>query len=864
MARVTRGISLEEWEEKTKLTEKEKQSVYDLQDACTELPLPSNWYFGDKLLGSPLLSSSRSNSSGGLSPEQASVSASSPLNPHVLASRLLAGSKSPVPMTRTLSTANLLAEATAADTAAEKQVASEIGSEKPIETLQEFFDWFAVMESEMEKGQEDVYRNHLSMVELYQDACNEFLQDLKTTCQLFDDLEKDYSFVDSRTRSIQTACETLLEEQHRSTQLAEGLAARLEYFNQLEPIAKLFNSPGDDICLQPDFIPMLEKLDECIKYMQDHHSYRDSELYLMRFRQCMTRGITLIKMYVVSTLKTLGYDVYKQVNTKDATMGKQIAMYYVKFKTIAPTIRSLTAQVEKRCDHKEYQSLYEDMLHAYFQTRQQLLSPLISKKIQQLGPSDKELLDFAKNGCAYMMSLCSDEYNLFYNFFQKSGEQALYNYLDLLTSHLYDYLRPRIIHENDIITLSELCNVFLMYVMQDENDLVLGIMDDKNEVKFGHLIQNVLEDAQGRLVFRAQMFIHNDIQNYQPKPQDFENIRQQRDQQHEDPDNKQKTSVVLDANMATTAATLAISEEENSDTHSIRSARSNLLAEGNDESTGWFPTLQKTLWVLSKLYRCVQNGVFEDLAQEAVSLCNESLLKAGESVTTLKSRLDGELFLIKNLLVLKEQLAPFEANLVHAGKTLDFSHVSDSLSSLQQQKSLMFNPNALIGLAQKGMPRVVEVSLDSRREIDFQIKKVCEEFINHCVDGAVEPLTAFLIKLSAILPSAVLPKSPDGQDSPVQKLTQKDVQESTDQFMEAVEERIRFVIKKLREYVNDQKMEQILLKPIETSIIEQYKSFLIRIDIESREGGRIEVLAQKPMSAESVAVWLSQIKDQQA
>lgn len=298
-------------------------------------------------------------------------------------------------LTPTLSTANLLAEATAAESKAEKSVADAIGSNKSIETLQEFFDWFATMETEMERGQEDVYRNHLSIVDLYQKACDEFLVDLNATCQLFDDLEKDYSFVDLRTKSIQQACENLLDEQHRLTRLADGLAERLAYFNELEPIAKLFNSSVDDICLHPDFIPMLDKIDSCIEYMQEHQQYRDSELYLMRFRQCMTKGITSIKMYVVSKIKNLGYEVYKQVNTKDATMGKQMTMYYVKFKTIAPTIKSLTAQVEKRCEgHKEYQSLYEDMIHAYFQTRQQLLGPLLSKKIQQLGPNDKDLLGF--------------------------------------------------------------------------------------------------------------------------------------------------------------------------------------------------------------------------------------------------------------------------------------------------------------------------------------------------------------------------------------------------------------------------------------------------------------------------------------
>ncbi|KAI8973751.1 Sec34-like family-domain-containing protein [Mycotypha africana] len=495
MSKVARSISLEDWEEKTKLSEKQNQSVYELQNACAELPLPPNWYIQDKMAGSPIATP------GFQTPEQSTYT-SGPVNPHFLASRLL-GSDS---IKRTLSTANLLAEATAADTAAEKQMANEIGYRKPIDTLQEFFDWFTAVETEMERGQEDVYQNHLSTVLLYQNVCEEFLEDLKATCQLFDDLKENYSFVDLRTRSIQEACETLLKEQERLTHVADGLSSRLAYFNQLESVVKLFNSPGEDICLKPEFIPMLDKLDECINYMQEHPEFRDAELYHMRFRQCMTRGITLIKMYVVSTIKKLTQDIYNEIrdkNKKNAALstGKHIIMLYVKFNTIAPTIKSLTAQVEKRCVQKEYQSIYDEMLYNYFRSRQQLLNPLITKKLQDLKKNETDLLTFVKDSCAYMMGLCSDEYNLFYNFFQKSSEQKLYNYLDQLTRHLYNHLRPRIIHENNTTILSELCNVFLMYVMQDENDSVLGITEDANEVKFGPLIRNILEDTQARLSY---------------------------------------------------------------------------------------------------------------------------------------------------------------------------------------------------------------------------------------------------------------------------------------------------------------------------------------------------------------------------
>ncbi len=41
--------------------------------------------------------------------------------------------------------------------------------------------------------------------------------------------------------------------------------------------------------------------------------------------------------------------------------------------------------------------------------------------------------------------------------------------------------------------------------------------------------------------------------------------------------------------------------------------------------TTWYPPLRSTLQVLSKVYRAVDMGVFEDLAQLSVAACAESM-----------------------------------------------------------------------------------------------------------------------------------------------------------------------------------------------------------------------------------------------
>lgn len=71
-----------------------------------------------------------------------------------------------------------------------------------------------------------------------------------------------------------------------------------------------------------------------------------------------------------------------------------------------------------------------------------------------------------------------------------------------------------------------------------------------------------------------------------------------------------KTSVVLEKSKNAPSkdgpATLMIDGEVSDSENSASNEKGSPLGQGSDTSRGWFPTLQKTLWILSKLYQCVQ------------------------------------------------------------------------------------------------------------------------------------------------------------------------------------------------------------------------------------------------------------------
>ena len=58
--------------------------------------------------------------------------------------------------------------------------------------------------------------------------------------------------------------------QDRLIEVTDAIQTRLEYFQELEHATRMLNHPGDALVLQTDFLLMVERVDVCIEFLQNH------------------------------------------------------------------------------------------------------------------------------------------------------------------------------------------------------------------------------------------------------------------------------------------------------------------------------------------------------------------------------------------------------------------------------------------------------------------------------------------------------------------------------------------------------------------------------------------------------------------
>ncbi|GAA5821818.1 hypothetical protein JCM3770_002903 [Rhodotorula araucariae] len=681
----------------------------------------------------------------------------------------------------------------------------------PIATTQQFHDWFSSVEATLEREQEAVYVEHLGELVGHLETCDNVLGSLDEARGLLSEMEANYRYVDENSRSLQHACENMLEEQRHLVEVTEAIGARLEYFRELEKATRMLNLPGEELVLQEDFLNMLDRLDVCLEYLKTNRDFRDAEIYLIRFQQCLTRSMTLIKMFFVTTVRKTAADAQEKMSGKDLSDTALHALLYPKFSNAAPTLRILLYELEKRAlsEPSEYGSLLSECYAVWFATRSALLGPRLAEEVRRMDPGSAELVRLAKAGCAYLRGVCAQEWSLFREFFA-SGEEDAYRFLESLCDNLYDSLRPRILHEPRLDALCELCAVLNALMALDTTAPTADADDDDGEggaggLRFAALLQTILQDAQTRLVFRAQAVVQSEVLHFVPSQADLD----------------------YPALLEKAPRRVTLWDEAQAPAGEEGAKRFRLPSE--ECQATWYPTLKRTVWVLSRLNAYVNDAIFEDFAGEAVALCRASLVAAssqiaarapGEAETAEDKAADGTLFLVRHLLLLKEMVR--SVDLVHIERAADFSSVTEALGGLLS-RGMLFNPRALVELAAKGLPSFAETMTDAKMDLDGALKRACESLITSSSTSLTSTLRTFLDQCTAFL-SSPSPAASGGLTEQ-EWATPERVLGLHDGFKDGLEERAGTVVVRMRTYLVEDKTVRVLLPPLWDDVVETYTTF---------------------------------------
>ncbi|XP_022159148.1 conserved oligomeric Golgi complex subunit 3 isoform X2 [Momordica charantia] len=640
----------------------------------------------------------------------------------------------------------------------------------------------------MKSETEEKYHHYLNSLTDRIRTCDDILHQVDDTLDLFDELQLQHQAVATKTRTLHDACDRLVMEKQRLIEFAEALRNKLNYFDELENITAIFYSPNMSVGNE-NFLPMLKRLDDCILFAESNPQYAESNVYLLKFRQLQSRALGMIRFHVVSVLKSASSQVQAAMRSSSGSNtavseGVEASFIYVRFEAAAEELKTMLEEIESRSTRKEYIEILAECHRLYCEQRLSLIKNIVHQRISEFAKKEA-LPSLTRSGCAYLMQVCQLEHQLFDHFFPSSSDNvsSLAPLIDPLSTYLYDTLRPRLVHETSLDFLCELVDILKVEVLGEQLT-----QQGESLVGLRPTLQRILADVHERLTFRARTHLGDEIANYFPSDEDLQY-----------PEKLEKTSGEM----------------------------SESTSAGMNQGTPntWYPPLEKTLSYLSKLYRCLEPVVFTGLAQEAVEVCSTSIQKASKLIAKRSSPMDGQLFLIKHFLILREQIASFDIEFSATHKELDFSHVLEHLRRILRGQASLFDWSKSTSLARTLSPRVLESQIDAKKDLEKNLKATCEEFIMSVTKLVVDPMLSFVTKVTAVKVALSSSNQNRVLEKPLRNqafATQDKVAELVQKVNTAIQQQLPMVMEKMKLYLQNPTTRMILFNPIKVNIVEAH------------------------------------------
>ncbi|PFH61963.1 hypothetical protein XA68_15625 [Ophiocordyceps unilateralis] len=207
----------------------------------------------------------------------------------------------------------------------------------------------------LEASQRDylLYEDQLTLTERHLDG---LICDANAALELLAKLSRSFQSVEAQTTSFRSQCEGLLNEQHRLERLADDVGTDLHYYAYLETATRRLNAPGAGRLVEDDgFGDMVANIDACIGFMNSHTSYRERDSYLARYNALLTKALHLLDHGFTARLERVSADVGRQIAATKSESARH-ALAFGRFEEMLAESCALLPNIRKvvRCAYDQY------------------------------------------------------------------------------------------------------------------------------------------------------------------------------------------------------------------------------------------------------------------------------------------------------------------------------------------------------------------------------------------------------------------------------------------------------------------------------------------------------------------------------
>jgi hypothetical protein len=507
-----------------------------------------------------------------------------------------------------------------------------------------------------------------------------------------------------------------------------------------------FDSKGapNEVNLDPrsvDFQNILQRLKSCQRSLALHQAeLKEAERYQKLLHQLELRALSLIAKAMRDLLDntTLSCNQHreKRPSKQESQIEQQLesAYIYSKFRGLGFRMRELNSLLRlEDCAYRSSDarnSVVADIRQHYVLHRNNLLSTFLKESVfvgikNQVFVGGKLSTEFAKlsmpsqfpprqslklcQGIRQIFSLVLRitqlEQHLFNSLFKAgdlssdvavvlnsihitSVEETKFNQqydrevlqiMECVGLTIEEFLRPLIIAESNV---DELCRIIIT-LNEDIRNQFHNLHATRNLIDFlSNNLDQLIFDVQERLSYCIESFLRLSIQMFEP--------------------------------LQTVISYPEILQQGNDTPRSEPNGYSAVAsAEAEASSRPWYPPVRDILSLLSKIYGIVDVHVFDDFAQRSIQSCIQTVQKASELIKRRQFNvpIHGDLFLVRCLLILREQLSPFEIKLHSVEKSLDFKKARLFLNNIavNPRNVMRFDVNnSFVQLVRDGLPTTLE------------------------------------------------------------------------------------------------------------------------------------------------------------